>query len=312
MSAPVTRPIAELEGVLPALVTPLRRDREVDEPAVGRLVEHVLAAGVTGLVPLGSTGETASLPEHSRRQMLSACADAARGRVPVICGIAQPNLTSALADVAAARTSGAAAVLLAPPFYYPMDQPTILDFYRRVADAGGLPILVYNIPQFTKVSVEPATLAQLASEGVIAGIKDSSRDYEYFERICLAVRDFPSFRTFTGSDWMLLGSLAIGAVGTICGAANVAPGWVVRVFDAYRAGRWSEAREYQFNLLELMAALRVGAFPSGIKAALEMQGVCESWPVPPVAPLADGLKDTLKMRMQSWGLARAETVTAGL
>src|SRR5258706_4238468 len=170
MGAPAISVITEIEGVLPALVTPLRKDGEVDEPAVGRLLERVLAAGVHGLVPLGSTGETASLPEHSRRQMLTACVNGAAGRVPVICGIAQPNLASVLTEVAAARQAGAAAVLLAPPFYYPMDQRTVLDFYRRVADLGGLPILVYNIPQFTKVSIEPATLAQLASEGGIAGI----------------------------------------------------------------------------------------------------------------------------------------------
>jgi len=143
--------IEELHGVLPALVTPLRQDGTVDEPAIGRLVEHVLAGGVHGLLALGSTGETASLDEPSRRLVLAAVVRAAGGRVPVICGVAQTHLAAARAEVAAAAELGAVAALVTPPFYYPIDQATVLGFYRRLAAESPLPILVYNIPQFTKV-----------------------------------------------------------------------------------------------------------------------------------------------------------------
>src|SRR6266852_5317628 len=230
--------IEELSGVLPALVSPLHKDGSVDDAGIKRLVEHVIAGGVTGLLPLGSTGEGASLGERSRSQILRCVVEAAAGRVPVICGVAQPHLEAARAEIAAASRLGANAALVAPPFYYPTDQATVLAFYRRLAAESKIPLLLYHIPQFTNVVSEPATVAELAREGTIAGIKDSSRDFEYFENVCLATRGLPHFRIFTGSDSMLLASLAMGGSGTICGAANVAPSWVVRIYDEFAHGDW--------------------------------------------------------------------------
>jgi len=294
--------VATLRGVLPALVTPLTEDGGVDEPAVERLVERVLAGGVSGLVPLGSTGETASLDEPARRRMLGAVLKVARGRVPVICGVAQSHLSAAQAEVDAATSLGADAALVAPPFYYPIDQATVLAFYRNLAANSTIPILLYNIPQFTKVVAEPATVAALAREGTIKGIKDSSRDFEYFELVCGATRDLDAFRIFTGSDSMLLASLAMGGAGTICGAANVAPAWVVRVYEDVQRGDWSAARDHQDELVDLIMRLRGGVFPAAIKAALELQGVCSAWPARPIAPLDARAKAALGEQLASWGL----------
>ena len=295
-------PIEELSGVLPALVTPLHRDGSADEAGIGRLVEHTIAGGVHGLLPLGSTGEGASLGERTRRQVLECVVRAAAGRVPVICGVAQPHLEAARADVAAAARLGAQAALVAPPFYYPTDQATVLAFYRRLAADSKIPLLLYNIPQFTKVVSEPATVAELAHEGSIVGIKDSSRDFEYFENVCVAMRDLPRFRIFTGSDSMLLASLAMGGAGTICGAANVAPSWVVRIYDAVRRRDWESARGSQDDLIGLVMALREGVFPAAIKAALQLQGICEPWPAPPVAALDEASTARLRQRLAGWGL----------
>jgi 4-hydroxy-tetrahydrodipicolinate synthase len=292
----------ELRGVLPALVTPLHRDGAVDEPAISRLVEHVLAGGVHGVLALGSTGEVASLDQAARRTVVAAVVKAADGRVPVICGVAQSRLADAIADVSAAAELGAAAVLVAPPYYYPIDQPTVLSFYRTLAKTSPLPILVYNIPQNTKVVVEPASVAALARDGSVAGIKDSSRDFEYFESVCVATRGLPDFRIFTGSDTMLLASLAMGGAGTICGGANVAPGWVVRIFDDFERGDLKAARAHQDSLLELVQAVRAGVFPAAIKAALHLQGLCEPWLVPPVAPLGEASVNVLRRQLDGWGL----------
>ena len=294
--------ISQLSGVLPALVTPLTEDGSVDEPGVVRLIEHVLAGGVTGMLALGSTGETASLDETARRAMLAATVRAAGGRVPVICGVAQSHLAAAQSEVTAAASLGADAALVTPPFYYLIDQPTVLAFYRTLAAGSKVPILLYNIPQYTKVVAEPETVARLAREGVIAGIKDSSRDFEYFERVCRATRDLPQFRVFTGSDTMLLASLAMGGAGTICGAANVAPAWPVRIYDAFQRGDWSGAREHQDQLVDLVMRLRGGVFPGAIKAALEMQGVCGPWLAKPIAPFDTGAKASLREQLSAWGL----------
>ena len=294
--------IEELTGVLPALATPLHRDGSADENGIRRLVEHTIAGGVHGLLPLGSTGEGASLGEKTRWQVLRCVVEAAAGRVPVICGVAQPHLDGARAEVAAASRLGANAALVAPPFYYPTDQATVLAFYRRLAAESKIPVLLYNIPQFTKVFSEPATVATLAREGTIAGIKDSSRDFEYFENVCVATRDVPAFRIFTGSDSMLLASLAMGGAGTICGAGNVAPAWVVRIYDDFVRGDLDAARAHQDDLIRLVMALRAGVFPQAIKAALHLQGICEPWVAPPTAALEDATMARLRDLLAGWGL----------
>jgi 4-hydroxy-tetrahydrodipicolinate synthase len=297
----VTR-IEELSGVLPALVSPLHRDGSADESGIKRLVDHVIAGGVHGLLALGSTGEGASLGERTRWQVVKSVIEAGAGRVPVICGVAQPHLDAARGEVAAASRLGADAALVAPPFYYPTDQATVRAFYRRLAADSKIPLLLYNIPQFTKVVAEPTTVAELATEGTIAGIKDSSRDFEYFENVRLATRSLEHFRMFTGSDTMLLASLAMGGAGTICGAANVAPGWVVRIYDDFRRGNWKSGRTDQEALIELVTALRAGVFPASIKAALQLQGICEPWPAPPTAALDDAATARLRESLDRWGL----------
>jgi 4-hydroxy-tetrahydrodipicolinate synthase len=298
----------QLTGVLVALVTPLTREGVVDDAGVVRLVEHVLAGGVHGLLALGSTGETASLHEPSRRALLEAVVRAAGGRVPVLCGVAQSHLAAAGAEVEAAARLGADAALVAPPFYYPTDQAGVLAFYRELASAAKLPVMLYNIPQFTKVVAEPATVAALAREGTIHGIKDSSRDFEYFEGVCVATRDLPAFRIFTGSDTMLLASMAMGGAGTICGAGNVAPALVVKIFDAYRRGDVAAARDAQDRLYELVQAVRAGVFPLAIKEALHMLGVCEPWSAPPVRKLDDGLARSLREALVKQELLTPERI----
>jgi len=292
----------ELSGVLVAMASPLKEDGSPDEPAIDRLVEHLLSGGVRGLLPLGSTGEASSLAEPSRRTILARVVKATAQRVPVICGVAQTNLSSARAEVEAAASLGADAALVVPPFYYPADQTTVLEFYRRLAQESPVPILLYNIPQFTKVVAEPATVAKLARERAIAGIKDSSRDFEYFEGVCIATRDLPKFRIFSGSDTMLLASLTAGGAGTICGAGNVAPHWVVRIYNDFRSGDIDAARASQDDLYQLVVALRAGVFPAAIKAALHLQGVCEPWLAPPVQKLDDRLTARLREQLDGWGL----------
>lgn len=303
--------VEELAGVLVALVTPLKQDGSVDEPAVGRLVEHVLTGGVHGLLAVGSTGEAASLDERARRLMLKATVHAAAGRVPVICGVAQSHLAGARAEVEAAAQLGADCALVVPPFYYPTDQATVIAFYNALAEKSALPIFVYNIPQFTKVVAEPATVALLARDGVIRGIKDSSRDFEYFEGLCLATRELPRFRIFTGSDTMLLASLAMGGAGTICGAGNVAPHWVVRIFDAYQRGDLAAGRKHQDELYRLVMAVRAGVFPAAIKSALSLLGICAPWLAPPGGKLDDALTARLRDQLVAWGLLEAHPVQPG-
>ena len=298
------RNVEKLSGVLVALASPVREDGAIDQAGTARLIEHVVAGGVSGVLALGSTGETASLDTRARRALLESVVRAVDGRVPVLCGVAQTQLSVVRDEIEAAAGLGADAALVTPPFYYLTDQEGVSAFYRHAADGAALPILVYHIPQLTKVQAEPATVAMLARDGVIHGIKDSSRDFEYFEAVRFATRDLPAFRVFTGSDTMLLASLAVGGHGTICGAGNIAPGLVVRIYDAYVRGDLDAARRSQEELYDLVMTVRDGVFPLAIKSALHMLGVCDPWSAPPARKLDERREAKLREHMHRLGLLR--------
>lgn len=294
-----------VRGILPALVTPLRPDGTFDEEKCPRLVAHVLDGGVHGVLALGSAGEVAALETPTRRRVLEVVAEAVGGRVPLVVGVAQNNLASAAQEIVAAAAVRARAVLVTPPFYSPIDQPTTLAFYRRLAERSSLPIFVYNIPAFTKVMVAPTTVATLAEEGAISGIKDSSRDFEYFEQMLAAVGDRQGFSVLTGTDSLLLASLALGATGAITLCANLVPTWVVRVYELVQSGHWDEARRRQAELLRLVLALRTGVFPTGIKTALALMGICGDTPAPPTTPLPEAERTHLAANLKGLGLLAA-------
>ncbi|HEU0168522.1 MAG TPA: dihydrodipicolinate synthase family protein [Chloroflexota bacterium] len=295
--------IRQLAGVLPALVTPLHQDGSFDEAGSRAVVRRCLDADVNGLLALGSTGEMASLPESVRRAQVETVVDEAAGRVPVLMGVAQVSLQRAVEDIQFAQRSGASAALVTPPYYTPIDQETVAGWYRSLhAKCPDMPLLVYNIPGFTKVSVDPRVIASLAEDGIVAGTKDSSRDYDHLCDVLVATRHVEGFRVFTGSDQQLLGSLAMGASGTIAASVNVAPSWAVRIVDAMRAGDWAAAQRFQDDQIRLNQALRVGVFPSGHKAALEVLGVCQRWMGTPTPSANDAAVERLRGQLSELGL----------
>jgi len=295
--------VRQLAGVLPALVTPLHQSGAFDEAGSRAVVRHCLAAGVNGLLALGSTGEMASLPPAIRRQQLETVIDQAGGRVPVLMGVAEVSLARATEEIQFAQRAGAMAALVTPPYYTPIDQETVGNFYRALhAKCPDMPLLVYNIPGFTKVSVDPRLMARLAEEGIVAGTKDSSRDYDHLCDVLLATRHIDGFPVFTGSDQQLLGSLAMGVAGTIASSVNVAPHWARRIVDAFQRGDWAAARDFQDAQMRLNSTLRVGVFPSGVKAALEALGVCQRWLAPPTPSYSDEDLARLGSRLSELGL----------
>jgi 4-hydroxy-tetrahydrodipicolinate synthase len=298
-----------LGGIWVALATPLQPDGGFDADGCRRLVRHVLDDGAHGILALGSTGEVAALDKATRAAVVETVAAEVKGRVPFLVGVAQTELNAAIAEIALAGGAGAAGALVVPPFYSPIDQSVVGTFYRRLAASSSLPILVYNIPAFTKVVVAPSTVADLAAEGAIAGIKDSSRDFEYFEQVLARTADHPEFAVFTGTDTMLLASLAMGASGVVAMSANLAPSWGVRIYDAVREGHWDDARRHQNALLDLVLTLRAGVFPSGIKAALALAGICGDTPAAPLSPLSAVDRERLAAGLARLGLIQSAETT---
>ena len=277
-----------LEGVIVALLTPVDREGRVDHGALRQLVERLTSRGVAGVSPLGSTGEGYSLGLDQRLAVVDTVAGSVPAGMPVIPGVFAHNHEQAVAEIVAYADHGGTAVLAAPPCYYPLRAAEQEAYFSRLADATALPLVMYNIPAYTKVQIAPAVAAALAAHPRVAGLKDSGRDFGYAAGLLDAVKAAGAaadFSVLTGTDSMLVSYMLAGARGTICASANVVPEVVLAVYEAVRAGKLDEALRLETRLRQVQAAFGIGAPPAAVKAAVASSGVGEPWLVPPRLPL---------------------------
>jgi dihydrodipicolinate synthase/N-acetylneuraminate lyase len=294
-----------LDGVIVALLTPVDREGRVDHGALSRLVERLTSRGVTGVSPLGSTGEGYSLGLEQRLAVVDTVARSVPPGMPVIPGVFAHNHEQAVAEIAAYADHGGTAVLVAPPGYYPLSAAEQEAYFSRLADAAALPLVLYNIPVFTKVQIAPAVAAALAAHPRVAGLKDSGRDLGYATALLDAVTAAGAaadFSVLTGTDSLLVPYMLAGARGTICANANVVPELVVAVYDAVRAGTLDEALRLEARLRAVQAAFGSGAPPAAYKAAVAAAGVGEPWLVPPRLPLTEAETARLLDRLAALGV----------
>jgi 4-hydroxy-tetrahydrodipicolinate synthase len=280
-----------LHGIIPPMCTPFSDAGEIDTQSVRTLAEHLIAGGVHGIFALGSSGECASLTARQRQVVLGELLAAVSGRVPVLVGILDTSTERCVEHGLAARAAGADALVLAPTFYYRVGQAELIDLYRAVRAAVDLPLIAYDVPATVNVKLETATIKQLAEEGVIAGLKDSSGATELFRRVLLATRG-TSFRVFTGSELIVDACLRMGAHGSVPGLANIFPAEYVQIYNLSRDGEWDAAAALQERLLacffELIGQGDPGFSASssalgGFKTGLKLRGAIASTRV--AAPL---------------------------
>ena len=292
-------------GVHVALATPVEESGELDHAGLHRLVDRVVAAGVSVVCSTGSTGEGPRLSRQQRCEVLTAVRDRAGSDVRVVPAPAAQTAAEVLEELREFATLGAAAALVPEPSYFPMSPAEVRRYYQTVADEAPLPLLIYNIPPMTGVSVAPAVVGELARHPNVSGIKDSSRDFEYFQEIVAATADSADFSVLTGSDSMLLASLVVGGHGTIAASANVVPELSTGVYASVQAEDWAEARRFQRRLHDVVRACRSGSPPGGWKAALEHVGVCSRRLVAPGAGLDDTEFEGLGKRLAELGVPSA-------
>lgn len=304
---------APLRGVVPPLCTPLTPTGEVDAPSLRSLVERLIGAGARGLFALGSTGETAHLSDSQRTTVLTTTVDAVAGRVPVLAGIIDTGTARVLDHARRAVDAGADALIATAPFYAATHPLETAEHFRRIARSTRVPLIAYDIPSAVHSKLSAEIIVELAADGTLAAIKDSSGDCGAMRRLLVALRTRgldTSFGVLTGSELAMDGALLAGAHGAVPGLANVDPAGFVRLHDAARAGRWSQAATEQDRLAELFditdagdpAAMgRVASAIGAFKAALHLLGVidCPATAVPQVQ-LDDAALKTVRD-----GLARA-------
>jgi 4-hydroxy-tetrahydrodipicolinate synthase len=286
-------------GVLPALITPFR-DGAVDEEAFISLIERQIAGGVHGLVPAGTTGESATLSHDEHRRVVELCVKTTAGRVPVIAGAGSNSTKEAIELTRHAKAVGADAVLMVTGYYNRPSQEGVYLHYAAVDAAVDMPVLVYNVPGRAIIDVSNDTLERLAKLPNIVGIKDATAD----------VARVSFQRLVCGDDWVLLsgddptalGYIAHGGHGCISVTANVAPAACATFFNACLAGDFATARTLQDRLIRLHKALFLDASPAPTKFALAHLGLCAEDTRLPVAPCAEAVKPAILEAMRAAGV----------
>lgn len=255
------------------MITPLTEDGQLDEPAMRRFVEYVIAGGVHGLVVLGSSGEAALLEPRTRMRALEVAVEAANGRVPVIAGTGEPGTPLAVETTRRAREIGATAAILVPPFYYNLDQEGVKRHFRTVREKGGLPLLAYHIPSLTKIAIQVETIVELATDGTICSMKDSSGEFGYYQRVVDGTRHL-EYAALQGADSLLFSGMAYGGDGAISVMSQVAPKVMVGLYNAAAAGDWVRAREFHRRYQQMAEIVGPGWIPA-VKGALSALGICQ-------------------------------------
>ncbi len=286
-------------GAMTALVTPFR-DREVDTRALEALVEAQIAGGINALVPCGSTGEAATLTHEEHLAVVRAVVRAARGRVPVIAGTGSNSTAEAIRLTRGAEEAGADAALLISPYYNRPTQDGIYRHYAAVADASGLPLILYNIPGRTGSNITPDTIARLARLPNIAGVKEASGNLAQVLEII--DESGPDFGIYSGDDILTLPIMAAGGHGVIAVGANLMPRAYVELTDALLAGDLERARMQNHRLLPLIMALTLEVNPIPVKTALAMMGQCADEFRLPLTPMSPGARVRLEDVLREYEL----------
>lgn len=265
-----------ISGIIPPLITPLTDDRRIDEPGLRRVVQHVLNAGVHGVFVMGSSGEFPFFDRDGRRRVIEIAADEVAGRVPVFAGVSDSGTELAARNAGDAESAGADALVLTVPYYFRSSgDEDIRTHYSHVAGATGLPLVMYNIPQTVKTMIGVDIIAQLAEEGVVCAIKDSSTDFIHFQSVLQRMSGMPSFRIFQGSEFQAAASVLMGAHGCVLGIANIVPGLCVQLYESAARGDAAQARELQRRVTDVSQVFRVGVpAPAAMKTAASMLGIC--------------------------------------
>ena len=302
----------DIRGVIVPILTPLNSDESVDTSSMRRLVNYLLDNGTHGIWVSGTTGEFANLTNKQRLISVETVVDEVAGRVPIIGNISCPSTQLSLELALAVQEMALDGIAVTPPYYYNNAQDELLDHYRYISDRSGLPLWVYNIPPTVKTIVEPNTIATLAAEGAVVGVKDSSGSGEPFAQLnVLCEQGNLNLLRFLGTVSRITTSTALGADGVIPAIANLAASASARGWEAGEAGDMETVKECNAKLIAAskIAQLAKGGGPnaaafSGMKSALKHMGILDSDTVSrPLRALTEEEKKGIPAILEEAGIA---------
>jgi 4-hydroxy-tetrahydrodipicolinate synthase len=289
------------EGTYTALITPFKAG-QVDYPALGKLVDKQLEAGIDGVVPCGSTGESATLSHEEHERVIAFVIERAQKRFKVIAGTGSNSTSESIRLTKFAKEHGADGSLLIAPYYNKPTQEGLYAHYAAIADAVALPQLVYNIPGRCAVNINAETTARLAKHPNIVGVKEASGSVDQIARTIELCG--PEFSVLSGDDSMTLPLLALGGQGVIGVIPNILPREMAALTKAGRAGDFATARALHYKLAPVMRALFTETNPICIKAAMALLGYCDAELRLPLTPLTEPNQKVLRAALAGVGLIK--------
>ncbi|HZG85889.1 4-hydroxy-tetrahydrodipicolinate synthase [Paenibacillus sp.] len=287
-----------VEGVIPVLITPFTEKHELNEPALRRFVNRFIESGADGLFCLGTNGEFFSLTAEEKIRIVEIVVDETRGRVPVYAGTGGIGTKETAELSERMEAVGADALSIITPYFLPLTQQELISHYKSIASWTSLPIVLYNFPARTGVHLEPRTVAELSSIPNIVGIKDSSGSFDTILQYIHATT--PDFAVLSGSDSLLLWTLAAGGKGGVSGSANVVPALMTAIYARWKNGELPAAKEAQSLLRPLSELYKRATLPSVFKEAMNMMGLNAGPCRPPIAPPEPALKEELRTLLRRY------------
>lgn len=274
--------MSDFHGVFPYLVSPIDEQGRIKTDVLGRLTSDLIKAGVHGVTPLGSTGEFAYLSREQRETVVRATIEAANKRVPVVAGVASTSTADAVEQARTYQKLGADGILAILEAYFPLKDAQIEAYFRAIADAVDIPVVLYTNPQFQRSDLTLDVIARLSEHPRIRYIKDASTNTG---RLLSIMNRALGMKVFSASAHIPAAVMLIGGVGWMAGPANIVPRQSVRLYELCRAGKWAEAMALQRELWRINEAFAKFNLAACIKAGLQIQGYDVGDPVPPQAAL---------------------------
>lgn len=269
---------APLRGIVPPLVTPLSDRDTIDQLGTQRLLEHVIAGGVSGVFILGTTGEAPSLSYRLRRDFIRLVCETVDGRVPVLVGVTDTSFVETIDLAGVAHQAGAASVVLSTPYYFPAGQTELTRYVADVVEELPLPLMLYNMPSLTKVWFEIDTLRELSRHKEIVGVKDSSGDIKYFEQLISLKQQRPDWSIMIGPEHLTAEAVRMGGDGGVNGGGNIFPRLFVDLYNAAVSGDQNQVEVLTQRIEKLQQIYSVGKYASrfikATKCALSIKGIC--------------------------------------
>jgi 4-hydroxy-tetrahydrodipicolinate synthase len=273
----------DFQGVFPYLVSPIDAQGRILTDVLGRLVSDLIKAGVQGLTPLGSTGEFAYLSREQRAAVVRSTIEAAGKRVPVVAGVASTSTADAVEQAKHYQTLGADGILAILEVFFPLKDAQIESYFRAIADAVDIPVVLYTNPQFQRSDLTLDVIARLSTHPRIRYIKDTSTNTG---RLLSIMNRCPAMKVFSASAHIPAAVMLIGGVGWMAGPACIVPRQSVKLYELCRAGKWPQAMTLQRELWRINEAFARFNLAACIKAGLQIQGYAVGDPVPPQAALS--------------------------